>query len=131
MGICGGLLILLGIGAMVLGFGAGAMFSMAGLVGGFGLLILGCVLVGLDRIYQAIRISSAAEIKALQAGFESLAKQSGPAGAVPSIAVPITSPRMAPMQAVPTGKCSGCGKYRVQDGTPCLRCGNTAPIELP
>jgi hypothetical protein len=41
----------------------------AGFGGGFGLLILGCVLVGLDRIYQAVRTSSAAEIKALQAGF--------------------------------------------------------------
>ncbi len=65
MGVVGGLLILVGIGGIGLGFGVGDQFGSAGLEIGFGLMVMGCVLVGLNRIYRAVR-SSTTEIKALR-----------------------------------------------------------------
>jgi hypothetical protein len=94
MGVVGGLLILLGIGAMAIGFWASATSGMAAL-GGFGLLILGCLLLGLDRIYRAIG-TSRSEVKALQEGVELLARRIDPQYA-PTVETSIPwSPRMPP-----------------------------------
>jgi hypothetical protein len=94
MGVIGGLLIVFGIAATIVGFWTSPVVGMAAL-GGFGLLILGCLLVGLDRIYQAIR-TSRSEVKALQEGVELLASRMDPKQ-VPADATSIPwSPRMPP-----------------------------------
>ena len=94
MGVVGGFLILFGIGATVTGFWESPTVGMAAL-GGFGLLILGCLLIGLDRIYRAIW-TSRSEVKALQEGVELLAKRIEPRQApTDEILIP-WSPRMPP-----------------------------------
>jgi hypothetical protein len=94
MGVIGGLLILFGIAATAIGFRTSPVVGMATL-GGFGLLILGCLLVGLDRIYRAIRISRS-EVKALQEGVELLAKRIEPQQAPTDQTSIPWSPRMPP-----------------------------------
>lgn len=134
MGIFGGLLIVLGIGAVVLGFLTGPLFGFAGLATGLSLAITGCILVGLDRIHQAVRESSAAEIRVLKTGFEHLgkhlvfvAKRLEPAApvALPPLSAAVLSPTLAPSRS---GRCPDCGIYRVQDGTSCVKCGSIKPV---
>ena len=94
MGVVGGLLILFGIAATAVAFWTSPTVGMAAL-GGFGLLILGCLLVGLDRIYRAIR-TSRSEVKARQQGVELLAKRIDPQQAsIDETSIP-WSPRMPP-----------------------------------
>jgi hypothetical protein len=94
MGVVGGFLILFGIGAAATGFWESPTVGMAAL-GGFGLLILGCLLIGLDRIYRAIW-TSRSEVKALQEGVELLAKRIEPRQAPTDETSIPWSPRMPP-----------------------------------
>lgn len=94
MGVIGGLLILFGVAATAIAFWTSSTVGMVAL-GGFGLLILGCLLVGLDRIYRAIRTSSS-EVKALQEGVELLAKRIEPRQASTDETSIPWSPRMPP-----------------------------------
>jgi hypothetical protein len=94
MGVIGGLLIVFGIVGAIIGFWTGPVVEMAAL-GGFGLLVLGCLLVGLDRIYRAIR-TSRSEVKALQEGVELLASRVDPKQVPPGATSIPWSPRMPP-----------------------------------
>lgn len=127
MAFFGSLLITLGILGMVASFLLNPLFGAQGITMGFGALVLGCIIMGLDRIHHAVRKGSAAEIEVLKQGFDNMVNAIATAQRLASQPSPSSGALLQPPAPTGPGKCPDCGRSRAWDDVSCLACGSTRP----